>query len=538
MRLWSGGTAGSSAWRRPCRVRLLVFAAAAVLTPASGIGLAGGSAREVDGPPDERPNIVVVTTDDQSMHSFTPEVMPKTFRLMQDGTSFSNGLAAPPLCCPDRAGFLTGQYPHNHLVHGNRPGYADLKDPENTLPVWLDEAGYRTGFVGKYLNGTTEVLGARAAPGWDFWYAIHGSPSYFGATVSNQGVKKTLPERKYLTTQLNRQALRFAGRADDRPFFLWLAEYAPHVRGRASAESPGYCASGVPEPLPGDIRDFRHAELPKRPSFNERDVSDKPVFIKRLDRLTKLEKRQLERNYRCTLAALQEVDRGVGEIAALLRDAGELDNTIFVFTSDNGAFFGEHRITKGKTVAYEEALRVPLAMRAGESALDGPVTDTVAEPAAQIDFAPTFLELAHAQPCRTVGDCRRMDGRSLSRILGGTDPDWPEDRGILAEARGMAELPRDARTLRALGGACGFAAVRTRDELFSVRGGDRVEGQCQDGPEEYYDLSADPFELENSVARAVYSQSVDELRARLSDLRRCSGILGRDEPAPGRPYCE
>ena len=98
------------------------------------------------------PNFLVILVDDQAKNSFSRRYMPRTFRSIVDrGTTFSNGLAAPPLCCPDRAGILTGQYPHNHGVFSNRPGYPALKDPANTLPVWLRRAGYRTGLIGEFL---------------------------------------------------------------------------------------------------------------------------------------------------------------------------------------------------------------------------------------------------------------------------------------------------------------------------------------------------------------------------------------------------
>src|SRR4051812_28499432 len=143
----------------------------ALATLAIGIDARAGAGREgamaAAGQP---PNFLVVLVDDQSMNSFKRAYMPRTFdRIVDRGTRFPSGVAAPPLCCPDRAGTLTGQYPHNHGVFTNTPGYASLRQPRNTLPVWLQRAGYRTGFVGKFLNGYTDVAGPTPAPGFDDW---------------------------------------------------------------------------------------------------------------------------------------------------------------------------------------------------------------------------------------------------------------------------------------------------------------------------------------------------------------------------------
>ena len=124
------------------------------------------------------PNFLIVLSDDQAQNSFKPAYMPHTFAdIVDQGTRFLNGVAAPPLCCPDRAGILTGQYPHNHGVFSNDPGYPTLRDPGDTLPVWLSQAGYRTGFVGKFLNGYGRYNKAPPAPGFDSWFSFWAPPA-------------------------------------------------------------------------------------------------------------------------------------------------------------------------------------------------------------------------------------------------------------------------------------------------------------------------------------------------------------------------
>ncbi len=146
-----------------------------VLAAGSLAGCGGGDEeREPAGPP----HLIVVMTDDQTLESFGPEAMPYSWELFngERGAVFTRAVASPPLCCPARAGFITGQYPHNHGVLGNVPGYADLVEKDNVLPAWLGRAGYRTAFVGKYLNGYELVDGERAAPGWDAWHVPPGLP--------------------------------------------------------------------------------------------------------------------------------------------------------------------------------------------------------------------------------------------------------------------------------------------------------------------------------------------------------------------------
>ena len=126
-------------------------------------GIAGNT--EVGSAAAQRPpNVLLIVVDDQAQNTFKPRFMPHTFHdLVNHGTTFTNAIAAPPLCCPDRAGILTGQYPHNHGVFSNHPGYGDLRDPGNTLPVWLQNAGYRTGLFGKFMNHYEDVSGRGSA---------------------------------------------------------------------------------------------------------------------------------------------------------------------------------------------------------------------------------------------------------------------------------------------------------------------------------------------------------------------------------------
>ena len=210
---------------------------------------------------------------------------------------------------------------------------------------------------------------------------------------------------------------------------------------------------------------------------------------------------------------------------------------MFIFISDNGLFYGEHRIASGKVLPYEEGLRLPLVIRMPRRYMGGAKrVPLVGKPVANIDLAPTILDLAGAQPCLRSGTCRTMDGRSLMPLLtrsGG----WPHDRGLLTEYQ-VADAGRYA--------TCEFAGIRTSDNIYVVhsRVVDPATSKCVPADQrERYNLKKDPFELHNlcaggSAANCPTSAKQANLEARLNQLRDCAGIAGRDQRVNGRPYCE
>ncbi len=233
------------------------------------------------------PNIVVIMTDDQTVESLRvmANVQPAPDRARHD---FANSFATFSLCCPSRATFLTGQYAHNHGVMGNAPphgGYAKL-DHSNTLPVWLQDAGYYTAHIGKYLNGYGSTNPTEIPSGWSEW---HGSvdPStyrFYGYTLNENGTLRTY-ERAYQTDVYAQKAVNVIGQRapQAQPFFLWVAFLAPHSGG---PREPGDPPLATPVPAPRHRNDFAGEPLPRPPGFNEANVSDKPVGIRRRPRLS------------------------------------------------------------------------------------------------------------------------------------------------------------------------------------------------------------------------------------------------------------
>jgi len=492
----------------------------------------------------KRPNIVVVVTDDQTLASLGAATMPSTVGLIGgEGTEFTNAVATTPLCCPSRASMLTGQYAHNHGTLGNTPGYEALRHKANTLPVWLRRAGYVTAHVGKYLNRYKASVErpTEVAPGWKEWHTvIDPARRYvryydYRLAVNGDAVRLGDRPRDYITRVINRRAARMVREyaRKPKPLYLQVDHRAPHTE--EGVDSGGSCGGMIP-PDPRDAAAFAGEPLPRPPSFDEEDVSDKPSFIRELPRLGGATAGAIERRYRCALASLRSVDRGVRKIVAALRQAKELDDTVLMFTSDNGFFFGEHRIPEQKTRPYEEAVRVPLLIRVPERYRgDTAAPAEVSEPVANIDIAPTILDLAGARPCRSAQACRVMDGRSLLGLIRG-GAGWPDDRAIVLE---FDAGPRARRTL-----VCRYQGVRVANHVYlrHTAAADAVTGECRPIDErEHYDLASDPFQLDNlypAGAGTPQGAAEAQLDAKLEQLGDCAGVSGRDPASGARPFCE
>jgi arylsulfatase A-like enzyme len=475
-------------------------------------------------------------TDDQAIPQASRAAMPQVNRLVRDqGTDFPNAFLTTPQCCPSRATLLTGQYGHNNGVLRNN--YGDLRDKGNVLPVWLRRAGYVTAHVGKFLNNYGERQPAAVAPGWDEWYTqLDSSEDYYydwdlsinGHTV-HYGHKNSDYAPRVFAHDATSLVRRYVPRK--RPLYLELDEIPPH-------SGPGRARSGCkgsPVPASRDAKLFRHAPLPRPPSFNEANVGDKPPFIRALPRLDRTAIDKTKKRYRCGLASLREVDRTVGQLYKEFRRLGELGRTVFIFDTDNGIFLGEHRIGGGKIYPYQEADRTPLFMRLPQRYRNGhPRVPRVRQPVANIDLAPTLLALAHGKPCRQGGRCRVLDGRSLLPLLRGQHPAWAPNRPLGIELRLQKPAKQDA--------PCHYAAVRLpRAAFVRYTSIGNASGKCVKGVElERYDLKTDPYELHNLCkggAACPSDTSQRHLRRLLARIKKCSGIRGRDPRPPSGKFC-
>jgi N-acetylglucosamine-6-sulfatase len=521
-------------------LRLRSIAAALSTAALLLVGCGDDSGEEVDSPPTAGPNIILFQTDDQWYTSLGRRTMPSVSKLLAArGTTFTQYIVTSPQCCPSRASLLTGQYPHNNGVLSNDPGYPALRNPAETLPVWLRDAGYRTAHVGKYLNGYDQ--GGMPAPGWDAWHTLTSTYThYYNYDLSVNGRKVHFGSRPsdYVTRALTRASVRLLRRflPDPAPLYLQLDESAPHDW------FPGRLPCGTAAaPDPRDVNRYSRARLPTPPSFDESQLGDKPSFVRRLPSLDAITRKELEHVHRCTLAALRGVDRSVRAVWRAVRAEGELRNTVFAFVSDNGYFFGEHRITSGKVLPYEEAIRVPLILRVPVRLLGRAPKRSVDVLAANIDLAPTFVDLAGA--CPAQDGCRVMDGRSLVGALKGERTSFMR-RSILIEYDGSSATEGGIELARARleHGVCAYRAVRERRYLYVryLQTFDATTGRCVASDEtEFYDIQADPFEL-NNLTRPGLAASEPELalRTRLGELTDCGGVAGRDPEPVSAHFCD
>ncbi len=492
----------------------------------------------------QQPNIVFILTDDQDYASYNLETMPLTHRLLGDeGITFTNHVDTTPLCCPSRAAYQSGQYGHNNGVLNNKPGYANLEDKDNLLPVWLQRAGYSTAYVGKFMNGYDAYVDDKddVAPGWDRWSVLSGNAlGYRNFTLAVDGKqRKEVYEDRYMTDVLSRRAVDLVGElSGPKPFYLQLGQLAPHVE-NLNADSGGPCG-GDAVPPPRDLGRFAGAPLTNQPAIDEADVSDKPEIVSQQPLLDAAKLEQIRARYQCRLETLPAVDRGIADLVAALRQAGELDDTIIAYASDNGNFHGQHRLPGGKGLAYEEAAHVPFVARVppafrggGEAGIE------VSQPTANIDYVPTIVDWAGAQTCPQAGECRVMDGRSLLPLITGSERAWPQQRPILTELDIGKEQLQSGRGI-----SCHYEGVRQGRWLYLRHTSlpDLSTGICAETEAvELYDHENDPFELDNLTAVASGSRvaATQQRLARLTDeLSDCAGIEGRDpEPASGS-YCK
>jgi N-acetylglucosamine-6-sulfatase len=287
----------------------------------------------------------------------------------------------------------------------------------------------------------------------------------------------------------------------DQPFFLWTTYTAPHY-GYGTDEPDDPPGMRTPVPGPRDRNKFAKEPLPTPPSFDEADVSDKPTNIRKLRRITPRRRAAIRENYQQELETLQAVDRGVARIVAALEATGQLDRTLIVFTSDNGYFHGEHRISREKTLPYEPAIRVPLIVR-GPGLPHGVHR---AQFVSNQDLASTFLDVAGAEAGLP------QDGMSLIPLI--HRPHLVPGRDLLIE---------------------GITSINNRRVDFAgIRGSRWVYTEYTNGERELYDLRNDPYELASRAGGKKHAAIEQDLAERLTALRTCAGANCLERPQSPR----
>jgi N-acetylglucosamine-6-sulfatase len=526
------------AWRP-----LAAFAAVAAVVIAIG-GMLAARHAEGAGPP----NVIFILTDDQAANEMV--AMPNTQLLLANqGVSFNRAYASYPLCCPARATLLSGRYMHNHGVRGNLPplgGWSRFIPSEpSAYPVRARQHGYYNVHIGKYMNGYTATTVPRIyiPPGWDEFYGKVSDDltPYFNYQMVEKGGPRKEAEvvfyganlSDYQTDAWRDKALAFLDdlTPSQQPFLMNLWFNAPH---------------GPFQPAPRHLYQAS-TRLPRLPGFNEKDISDKPPWLRKRAkrRLGKGLRRLIATERRRRYEQLFAVDEAVGRIVNDLAGRGLLDETYIAFASDNGFFRGEHRIAGGKYLPHEPASHVPLIIR-------GPgIPVGVSEELVSLeDVTQTILDIA--------GDPDpALDGRSLlpyaqnpalrsTRPLllegdtgpgaghGALDPNRAENaraataRAGLAGRRGVTDLEQEPNPIASRARASGnsapaYRAIRTDRYLFVL---------YANGQTELYDMKRDPAQLRSLAKEKRYGPVRKWLLSRLVPLSACAGDSCRLEIGP------
>ena len=508
--------------------------------------IAGGAllAREAQGAPSQK-NVVFILADD--MTSSELSVMPNVQSLLAaQGTSFNEAYVSFPLCCPSRATMLTGQYMHNHGVHGNdapNGGWPKFRpDEASDLAVELQNEGYYNVHIGKYLNGYAPTDGILPVPdGWSEWY---GKVSEDALYFNYQLIEKTGPSatphitfygdqpNDYQTDVFSDRAVNFVNdhAVGNQPFWLNLWFNSPH---------------GPFDPAPRDLNRLAGTPLPKLPAFNEKDISDKPKWLRRQvrKRLSKRRVQEIATERRHQEEQLISLDESVGELVQSLKDKGILDDTYIIFASDNGIFRGEHRIASGKFLPYDPASRVPLIIRgpgipaggvSNELVWNGDIPQTILQIASgsQNAFADGRSLLPYAddpalrstRPILLEGDTG--PGDTGTEAAQSSSAQAREARVHLAGKRGVSNLEQETDAIKSAdqtNHAPAYRSIRTDRYEYTV---------YANGQTELYDMLNDPAQLNSLATNPRYRFVRKWLYDALIPLSGCAGASCRVELGP------
>ena len=457
--------------------------------------------------PQRLPNLLFFLTDDQawntvgSSNQYPFLKTPHIDRLVHEGAQFTNSFVTTSLCSPNRATLLTGCYAHRHGVQLNET--TDPKEDLLTFPQVLRRLGYDTAFIGKWHM----ALSAEPRPGFDYWLSFKGQGEYVDPSLNING--REFRQQGYITDILTEYALRWLNKDREKPFCLILSHKAIH---------------GPFTPAPRHKDAFMDVELAKPPNYDD-TFEDKPVWQRQL---VQNKQRRRERWASCLNMGVPEelaptpwnpkdsrildyfrcllgVDESLGEVLSTLEGSGILDDTLVVFTSDNGFSLGAHRRRTEKMSMYEESIRVPLVIRYPKLV---PSPMTVPQIVTSVDIAPTLLNIVGAQIPAS------MQGRSILPLL-------LPDRKANWNHPLFYQYFYDKNTAPCYPTMLGIRTEKWKYIFYP----DVSEGIN----EELYDLTEDPHEHTNLAINQKYSEVLNQLRGELNRFKKETGYTGLAE---------
>jgi len=451
-----------------------------------------------------RPNILIILVDDLRFDEFgagghpymkTPHID----RIAREGALFERAFHTTPICSPNRASILTGQYASRHgLIDNVARDLASHRIPNYHLE--LQRLGYETAHLGKWHMGNSGM----PRPGYDYWVAYDGHGRLNDPRLNEHG---TYVQRSgYVTDIMNEMAVEFIRRRHDKPWSLWFAHKAVHPDAEQAADGTfrmdGYVAAERHKDL------YRGCVFPRKPNMLPPEVvaKQKPAWAEAIELRKTPESRTLldaihsgeQEEIRLRAAMMAAVDEGVGMIFEALEGTGQLDDTFILFLGDNGYFFGEHCIGPERRFAYEEGIRSPFIARYPRRITRG---TNVSKLVLCQDIAPTVLELAGGKPGKHI------QGRSLVPLLskkGGGARDWR--KSILIEYWAENAYPWLINMT--------YKAVRTERHKYIHWVNRARNGEL----DELYDLARDPYEIRNLNRSAAYRPVKERLQRELKRL--------------------
>ncbi|KAI3393250.1 hypothetical protein diail_4539 [Diaporthe ilicicola] len=378
--------------------------ARANLSPQDDIQAVLGGDTTCLSPTKKQKNVVFVLTDDQDAAMDSISYMPLVQQHLADkGTTYANHFTTTAVCCPSRVSLWTGKQPHNtnvtdvHPPYGGYPKFISQGLNDNYLPVWLQDAGYNTYYTGKLFNAHTIFNYDSPYPAaWtstDF-LLDPGTYSYLHPIYQANQEPPVHHHNEHTSDLITSKAQGLLQEAigSDKPFFLAVAPVAPHSDVNPSRDSSSFPVMTEPIPAERHASLFKDVKIPRTDNFNP-DSPSGASWVRKLERHNTSAVEYLDHYYRQRLRALQAVDELVEKLIAQLDEAGVLDDTYVIFSSDNGFHLGQHRLPPGKECGYEEDIRVPLIVR-GPGVPEGHVEDAVTT---HIDLAPTILKITGSE---------------------------------------------------------------------------------------------------------------------------------------------
>ena len=454
----------------------------------------------------EAPNFIVLLVDDlrwdeigAAGYPFDPT--PNVDRLAREGIIFRNAFSTTPLCSPSRASFLSGLYAHSHGIIDNTDRSAQSHKLQ-TFPQSLQQAGYVTGFVGKWHMGND----ASPRPGFDYWVAVSGQGTSIDPVLNINHEQR--PVKGYTTDILTDLAIEFLEKHGSKPFLLYLSHKALHP------DLIQYADGSISDPtaskfIPAQRHEhlYENMPVPRRPSAFRKPVG-KPALLRKIGDLPPLGKETAtgDKTIRDRLRMLKAVDESLGRILQRLQRSETLDQTMIIFTSDHGYFYGEHGLSVERRLAYEEAIRIPLVMRYPARIRAGTERKQMV---LNIDLAPTVLEVAG------IKSEFKHQGRSLMPLFEQDANTWRSS--FLIEYYTDTVFPRVLQM--------GYRAVRTPLLKYI----DYLELENAD---ELYNLQKDPYERANIIGDP---SAQDDLKKMQAELKKLLQETGAPASRPGKP---